>query len=688
MKILCIDDRPDNLTALRAVIQDAFPEAVVLTSPNGPRGIELAVSEGPDMILLDIVMPGMDGFEVCRRLKEDEQTRPIPVVFVTALKSDRDSRIRALDIGADGFLTKPIDEVELTAQVRAMAKIRTANQKHHDERGRLESMVAERTRELEQSRTETLRLLEELRAENESRKKMEAELRKSEENYRTLFESLVDGVAESDLNGHIVICNKAYSDMTGHTLEEMQTLCYQDVTPEKWHSVDEKHVRQALTRGYSDPYEKERIRKDGTIFPISIRIWSKIDKSGQPIGLWGIIRDISEQKAADEARKKLEAQFQQAQKMESVGRLAGGVAHDFNNNLQAIVGFADLAIEQADKSSRIYKDIDEIRKAAKRSRKIIRQLLAFARKQTISPEVLDLNDSLAGMLKMLRRLIGENVELSWTPGAELWEVKMDPAQVDQILANLVVNARDAISNVGKVTIGTRNAELDQSYCQVHPGCTPGQYVLLSISDNGSGMDKDVMEKIFEPFFTTKEVGEGTGLGLATVYGIVKQNNGFIDVQSKLGKGTTFNLYLPSHTAKKMEGRESSPSIALPTGTETVLLVEDQRSVLETGRRLLTELGYTVMAAATADEALRLAGEYTGEIDLLITDVIMPGMNGRDMAARIRQTRPATRCLYMSGYTADVIADQGVLEEGVQFIQKPFSMRELAQKAREALGSEE
>jgi PAS domain S-box-containing protein len=810
MKILCIDDMPDNLTALKAVIQDAFPESVVLTSLNGPRGIELAVAEKPDMIFLDIVMPGMDGFEVCRRLKEDEQTRPIPVVFVTALKSDRDSRIKALDVGADAFLTKPIDEVELTAQVRAMAKIKTANKKQRDEQGRLESLVAERTRELEQSRTETLRLLEELRAENESRKKIEGELRKSEEKYRNifnnaqigifrtrlsdgkviecnerfarlygyetredcmsdfvasehyvdprsrqrmldalmergsvcdfesslcdkhnreiwirfcaraypdegylegvghditrekmamealrereekyraLFDSIVDGVAESDLDGHIVTCNRAYSDMTGHTLEEMQTLCYQDLTPEKWHAVDEKHVRQALTRGYSDPYEKERIRKDGTIFPISMRIWSKIDKSGKPVGLWGIIRDISEQKAADEVRKKLEAEFQQAQKMESVGRLAGGVAHDFNNNLQAIVGFADLAIGQVDKSSRIYKDIDEIRMAAKRSRNIIRQLLAFARKQSISPEVLDLNDALAGMLKMLRRLIGENVDLSWMPGADLWQVNMDPTQVNQILANLVVNARDAIPGVGKVTIGTRNAELDQAYCQVHPGCTPGQYVLLSIGDNGFGMDKDVMEKIFEPFFTTKEMGEGTGLGLATVYGIVSQNNGCIDVESELGKGTTFNLYFRRHRPEKAERQESCPSVDLPTGTETVLLVEDQRSVLEQGRRLLTELGYTVMDAATTDEALRLAHEYEREIDLLITDVIMPGMNGRDLAARILQTRPATRCLYMSGYNADVIADKGVLEEGVQFIQKPFSMWELADKVREAMGSE-
>lgn len=393
-----------------------------------------------------------------------------------------------------------------------------------------------------------------------------------------------------------------------------------------------------------------------------------------------------ERKRAEEERKRIEAQLRQAQKMDAVGRLAGGVAHDFNNMLQVILMGADMALAEATPGSPLGQNLLEIKKAGQRSADLTRQLLAFARKQIIAPRVLDLNDTVAGILKMLGRLIGEDIGLLWKPGHDLKAVKMDPGQIDQILANLVVNARDAIAGVGKVTIETGKAEFDQAYCDTHPGFTPGQYVLLAVSDDGCGMDKETLANIFEPFFTTKESGKGTGLGLATVYGIVKQNNGFINVYSESGKGTTFKIYLPPHEAKAAAGGEKRESLEPATGTETVLLVEDQEALLTLAKRLLERLGYTVLAAGSPQGAIRLVEEHAGDIHLLITDIVMPEMSGGDLCQRLNALRPGLKCLFMSGYTANVIAHRAILEEGVHFLQKPFSVEALAAKVREALSA--
>ena len=393
-------------------------------------------------------------------------------------------------------------------------------------------------------------------------------------------------------------------------------------------------------------------------------------------------------KAAGEqaARKRdaLEAQLHQAQKMEAIGRLAGGVAHDFNNMLAVISGHADLALEQTAPDSPLYADLLAIQKASQRSADLTRQLLAFARKQTIAPKVLDLNDTIAGMLKMLGRLIGEDIELLWKPASTLWPVNMDPSQIDQIMANLVVNARDAITGVGKITIETGQAEFDESYCEAHAGFTPGQYVLLAVSDNGCGMSREILAQLFDPFFTTKPRGRGTGLGLATVYGIVKQNYGCINVYSEPGQGSTFKIYLPRHVADPGEASAAPPPPTAPTGAETVLLVEDEEALLKLSAQLLERLGYTVLAAGGPNQALQLAEAHPGIIHLLLTDVIMPDMSGRDLWQQLSALRPSLKCLFMSGYTANVIAHHGVLDEGVHFLQKPFSREALAAKLREAL----
>jgi PAS domain S-box-containing protein len=394
--------------------------------------------------------------------------------------------------------------------------------------------------------------------------------------------------------------------------------------------------------------------------------------------------DITDRKHAEIEQEKLFKQLNQAQKMESVGRLAGGVAHDFNNMLSIIIGNAEMAQESVDFGHPVRGNLQEILKAAERSANLTRQLLAFARKQEVTPKVLDLNGSISGMLKMLWRLIGEDIDLVWIPGADLWPVKIDPSQLDQILANLCVNARDAISGVGKINIRTANAVLDEQFCREHPGSVQGEYVQLVVSDTGCGMDREMQKNIFEPFFTTKSMDRGTGLGLSTVFGILKQNHGFIDVQSEPGRGTSFTMYLPRYRGRAKQF-ETIPSDALSaTGSETILLVEDEPTILELTRKMLEHLGYEVLSASTPGEAIQLAEGYNGLIDLLMTDVIMPEMNGRDLARIIAVLFPDIKQLFMSGYTADIIAHHGVLDAGVQFVQKPFSKNTLATRVRETL----
>jgi PAS domain S-box-containing protein len=385
--------------------------------------------------------------------------------------------------------------------------------------------------------------------------------------------------------------------------------------------------------------------------------------------------------------RSLQNRMLQAQKMESVGRLAGGVAHDYNNMLNVIIGYAELAMDKLGPDDPLYADLKEILNAAGRSAQITRQLLAFARKQTINPKVLDLNETVEGMLKMLRRLIGEDIDLAWLPKARSWRVKMDPAQIDQILANLCVNARDAIDGVGKITIETDNVAFDETYCEDHEGYLPGDFVLLAVADDGCGMDEETLNGVFEPFFTTKESSRGTGLGLATVYGIVNQNKGFINVYSEPGRGTIFRLYLPRHEGEVEDHRPAPPG-ELPTSRgETVLLVEDEPGIMKMGRMMLEKLGYRVLAAPTPSEAVRLAKEQPDGIDLLITDVVMPEMNGRELADFVQSLHPRIKILFMSGYTANVIAHRGVLDEGVNFMQKPFSLHDLAGDVRKALGGD-
>ena len=399
----------------------------------------------------------------------------------------------------------------------------------------------------------------------------------------------------------------------------------------------------------------------------------------------GIEFDITERKRAEAEREDLQSQLLQAQKMESIGRLAGGVAHDFNNMLGAILGNTELAIQRIAPGDPLLALLLEIRKAAERSADLTRQLLAFARKQTVEPKVIDLNQTVASMFGMLQRLLGETVRLEFTPGKSLGAIRMDPSQFDQILANLCVNARDAVGKAGRLVIETADVVVREGDAAAGPDSAPGEYVLLQVSDDGCGMDAETRSRLFEPFFTTKAIGKGTGLGLATVYGIVRQNRGFITVSSAPGRGTTFRIYFPRCAAPAAPPDAAASRASSAGGRETVLLVDDERLILEVTANMLLSLGYRVLTAASPGEALRVAGEHRGEIHLLLTDVILPEMNGRDLANNIGALCPGIRRLFMSGHTDDLIAHHGVLEDGVHFLAKPFGLSDLARKTREALG---
>ncbi len=523
------------------------------------------------------------------------------------------------------------------------------------------------------------------------RKQAEEALRHAEKRFRTMFEEApFMYIITRNLNGAAIIvdCNELFQATLGHTRAEVL-----DQPLDKFYTEESRHrlyngggYQKAMTIGLMDE-ERELIARDGRIIKTLLRALPEYDAHGALLGTRAMFIDITQHKKAAEEKQKLEAQLHQAQKLESIGRLAGGVAHDFNNMLGVIIGHADLALEELDPTRPPAANLRGIHQAAKRSADLTRQLLAFARQQAVAPRILDLNDTVAGMLKMLQRLIGEDIDVAWLPGAGLWPLKLDPSQIDQMLANLCVNARDAIAGVGKITIETENVVIDEARRAVQTDFLPGEYVLLAVSDDGCGMERDILEHIFEPFFTTKELGKGTGLGLATVYGIVKQNEGFINVYSEPGSGTTFKIYLPRYGGEVVKAAAAAP-LEIPKGCgETVLLVEDESEILNVSRAMLERLGYHVLAAGTPGKALNLAKNRSGAIHLLITDVVMPEMNGRQLEKLLKELMPDLKCLFSSGYTADVIAHRGVLDEGVQFLQKPFSMKDLAFKVREVLEQE-
>jgi two-component system cell cycle sensor histidine kinase/response regulator CckA len=1044
IKLLAIDDKPDNLTTLSAVVRDVLPQTRVLTATNGPAGIELAAAEDPDVILLDIVMPGMDGFEVCRRLKADERIRDIPVVFLTALKTDTASRVKALEVGGEGFLAKPLETAELTAQIRAMTKVKAANRSRRTEQERLEALVAERTVDLRESesryhamfenmasascvneivykdgRAVDYRILDvnpayeritgirrqeavgalasalyglgeapfldvygrvaetgepaEFEAWLESlqkhlhvtvgcpkpgffstvftditeRKRTEEELRNAERHLRSTLDGLSAHIAVIDEYGEIILTNKSYHDFaeqngiepravsegtnylavcdtaSGEHSEEAKPFAegIREVLSGKrqsfeleypCHSPDEKrwfigrvtpiqgaeHRRVVVTHeniterrnaenvlreseerfstafqtapyavtitragdgkfievndafttisgftrqeadaessiglrlwvnsedrdrvvndlragqmvdgheyqfrrkgndtfvglfsarlilvggeycilssimditerkraeaqrqegfdlldnlarlvpgviyqyrlypdgrsafpyaspGMYDIYEvtPEEVREDAAVvfgrlhpedhdrvaeaifasartlntFQCEFRVilprqglrwrWSQAHPERTEDGgtLWhGTILDITERKLAEEQRRELEDQLRQQQRLETVGQLAAGVAHDFNNLLTGITGYTLFAHDSLPAGSAIREDLTEVLALAHRAAELTHQLLAFSRRQPLQPVVLNINEVIAESAKMLHRLLGEHLHLELTLAPQVGMIKVDPGQFEQVLINLAVNARDAMQDGGKLTIETANVVLDEAYATSHAGTHPGAYVMLAVTDTGQGIDEAIIAKIFEPFFTTKAVGQGTGLGLATVYGIVKQHGGNIWVYSEVGHGTTFKVYLP-RASEDGDRPGATPPAAVPAGNATILVVEDSDAVRQVAQRYLEAAGYRVLIAALPSEAIALLQEHGETITVMLTDVVMPEQSGHQLYESVRPRFPHLRVLYMSGYPVNAIVHDGVLDAGTPFIEKPFTMESLTHKVRELL----
>ncbi|MBU1109224.1 MAG: PAS domain-containing protein [Candidatus Riflebacteria bacterium] len=509
--------------------------------------------------------------------------------------------------------------------------------------------------------------------------KANEKLQDSESRFKLLNELAPSGIIISDQNQNILHINQRFTDLFGYTTEDVPSvekwwpLAYPDPVQRAKVREDWAALMAIAQSNHSEivSYETQVTCKNGSTCQVDFRAAS----NGELIIV--LFSDITK-------RWKLTEQLRMAHKMESVGRLAGGVAHDFNNIAGVIIGYAELALEKVKEDDLLREDLTEILEAGKRSREITRQLLAFARKQCIRPVKVDLNELIGGILSMLRRLIGENIDLAWLPETDLWPVNFDPAQLDQILASICINARDAISANGKIIIETGNVVLDSYYCNEHRGFVPGEYAMIAVSDNGCGIGKEALDHLYEPFFSTKEQHHNGGMGLSVVYGIVKQNNGFINAYSELNVGTTIKVYLPRLIVSEAPPKAmKQPSI--PTGdNEMLLLVEDDPGVMKMTKMLLERLGYRVIAAGAPRAAISLAKAHQDKIKLLITDVIMPEMDGRMLATQLQLISPELKILFMSGYTANVVAQQNILDADTNFIQKPFSMRDIANKVHKVL----
>jgi two-component system, cell cycle sensor histidine kinase and response regulator CckA len=509
------------------------------------------------------------------------------------------------------------------------------------------------------------------------RKEAETALKESEERFRSTFEQAAAGMGYTTPEGRWVRVNQRLCDIVGYTREELLTLTHQDITHPDDHDLDTDARRKLITDELQTlSREKRYLRKGGSPVWVDVTVSTLRNESGEAKYFIAVVQDIT-------ARKELELELFHAQRMEGVGQLAGGIAHDFNNLLTVISCRSQLALERMAPRDPLRREFDLIYKTSARAAALTHQLLAFSRKQVLQPKVLDMNELVNNSTNLLKRLIGENIDLAFVPAPDAGRVRVDPGQLEQVIVNLAVNARDAMPDGGRLTIETSNVTLAAEYTALHAGVTPGPYVALTVSDTGTGMDRAVQARLFEPFFTTKGPGYGTGLGLATVYGIVKQSDGHIRVYSELGHGTVFKVYLP-RTDALPEAASVAPPGGLPAGTETVLLVEDENEVRHLAHEVLGVLGYTVLEAASPGEAILIAERHVGLIGLLLTDVVMPGMSGRALASRILAERPETKVLFMSGYTDDAIVRHGVLEPGTSFLEKPFTVEALAVKVRKEL----
>ena len=669
MKILLVDDSRANLKLLQVLL--GSQGHLTFCAENGQEALQQAGEDRPDLVISDILMPVLDGYALCRAWFEDPRLREVPFIFYTATYQSEEDELFALSLGAAAFLRKPMEPDAFLAEVQQVVAQAQAGTLPLPEPapmagGPYLKLYNERlVQKLDQRSQQLTRQVDELlQVESLLRLKSAA------------LEVAANGILITDPQGLIEWVNPAFLAATGYGEAELQGQSSRSL----WRGIQNPSVFERLwtTIRAGEVWRGELVNrhKSGISQNFRVAITPLRNEAGELAHFIGIVEDITEQ-------RRIEAEYRQSLKMEAVGRLAGGVAHDFNNMLSVILLNAEVTLLAKDLSEAHRSRIHEIQQAAERSALLTRQLLAFSRKQPAQPQRLDLNAVVAENQKMLLRMIEGDIELVFRPAPAPQPVFIDPSQVNQILANLVINARDAMPGAGTISIETDSVRVDEESSLIHGGLPVGPYVKLTVSDTGSGMDAYTLEHLFEPFFTTKGEGEGTGLGLATVYGIIKQNLGTISVYSHLGLGTSFKLYLPA-CVDQGAGTEPASEEAVPGGHETILVAEDEEPMLNVIRMALEGKGYTVLTALNPLDAFLLAQQYAGPIHLLITDVVMPGMNGKELEQRITKVRPGIRVIFISGYTGDIIAKRGLMQENTHFIQKPFRFLDLTRTVRTVL----
>src|SRR5580704_13564354 len=623
---------------------------VLLSAASGEAALDVVAQQPPDLILLDVLMPGMDGYQVVSTIKSNVATKHIPIIMVTAM-DDRHARILGLRAGAEDFLSKPVDRVELCVRVRNLLRLKAYADYHDQYSQMLESEVGSRA----------------------------ADLVESERLYRSTFDAAPVGIAHAGPDGRWLRINQRLCDILGYSREELQSGAGQELIGSVG-TGDEAEAFRQMAAGRLDRHvvdEKRYRRRDGSFVWARVNMSVHLDAVGQSQHFISVIEDITE-------RRTLEAQFRQSNKMDAIGKLASGVAHDFNNLLTVILGFGELITADVSMPDQHRKDLDEIMKAARRASGLTKQLLAFSRQQVLNTAPVDVNGLITDMTGMLGRLIGEHIEIALVLATSLPLVLADRGQLEQVVMNLVVNARDAMAGGGRVTIETSDVELESSVFHEET-VTEGHYVMLGVTDTGVGMTEETQRRLFEPFFTTKATGEGTGLGLSTTYGIVKQSKGYIWASSEPGRGTTFKVYLPvSSRDVGVQPVSAVAAVPLRRASETILLVEDETGVRELSKRILENAGYRVLEAASGDAAEAVFANHDHQIDLVVTDVIMPGCCGPELLRRLQVQAPSLRVLYMSGYTEQAAAEKAGIDRGLPFAQKPFTAVELLRQVRGAL----
>lgn len=694
MKILSVDDNEENLYLIEAIIRAHGHE--VVSAHNGREALEQLAVQGFDLIVSDVLMPEMDGFQLCRAVKRDERLKRIPLIFYTATYTSKQDEELGLALGASRYIVKPVEPEEFLAAVEQVLRDGENStipiQAADSDNGKNLSLynqslvrkLEQKILQLESTRAEVNASIEEQNREIAQRRKAEEALTRSETQLRLMWEASRDGMLLSDRSGIILRANPALAAMFAMPLEALPgqpfTCCCAVDGPE---AVLANYRDQVETRSMTPYFETMLRRWDGEQMWVEVSS-AIIELPSGPV-VYSVLRNVTQRKRSEQERSSLEEQLRQAQKLESIGRLAGGIAHDFNNLLTVINGYSGLLLGRLRLGDPFLESVEEIHRAGERAARMTRQLLAFSRKQVLQTQVLDLNRVVAEIQPMLARLVGEDVEVSVQLHPVAATVVADPLQLEQVLLNLAVNSRDAMAHGGKLEIKTAIAELNANDVQAHPGAHAGRYVVLTVSDDGAGMNEDTLRHIFEPFFTTKEAGKGTGLGLAMVQGIVAQTSGFIQVRSQPGEGATFRIHLPEVDEVPVEVKKEDAGKAL-RGQETLLVVEDQPEVRRYVATALRSYGYRVIQASGAEEALLLCEAERGRVDLVLTDVVMPNSSGKDLADRLEERWSGISVLFMSGYTGEAIVGHGIGIRSTNLIQKPFTPEQLAIRVRDVLAT--